>query len=55
MNGGKVKKNALYDGRHTQNLISHCQRSVRIHDEAAAENLSMADSHRQMVAGANNP
>ncbi len=39
-------KNALYDGKHTQNLISHCQRLVSIYEQAAAENLSMADSHR---------
>ncbi len=46
-------RNALYDGRHTQNLISHCKRLVRIYEQAAAENLSMADSHRQMAAEVN--
>ena len=43
-------RNVLYDGKHTQNLISHCQRLVRTYEQAAAENLSMADAHRQMAA-----
>ena len=43
-------KNALYDGRHNQNLVSHCQRLVNIYEQAAAENLSMADSHHRMAA-----
>ena len=43
-------KDALYDGRHNQNLVSHCQRLVNIYEQAAAENLSMADSHHRMAA-----
>jgi hypothetical protein len=45
-------KNALYDGRHNQNLVSHCQRLVNIYEQAAGENRSMAQSHREMAAEA---
>ena len=45
-------KNALYDGRHNQNLVSHCQRLVNIYEQAAAGNRSMAQSHREMAAEA---
>jgi hypothetical protein len=39
-------------GKQAQSLISHCQGLVRIYEQAAAENLSMAESHRQMGAEA---
>jgi hypothetical protein len=37
-------------GKQAADLISHCQGLVRIYEQAAAENLMMADSHRQMAA-----
>ena len=39
---------SLY-GKQASSLISHCQGLVRIYEQAAAENTSMADSHRQMA------
>ena len=36
----------------SSSLISHCQGLVRIYEQAAAENLSMVESHRQMAAEA---
>jgi hypothetical protein len=39
-------------GKQASSLISHCQGLVRIYEQAAAENTSMADSHRQMAAEA---
>jgi len=42
---------ALY-GKQAQSLISHCQGLVRIYEQAAADNKSMAESHRQMAAEA---
>ena len=44
-------KKTLY-GKQAQNLISHCQGLVRIYEQAAAENMNMAESHRQMAAEA---
>ena len=40
---------SLY-GKQASSLISHCQGLVRIYEQAAAENSSMADAHRQMAA-----
>jgi hypothetical protein len=40
---------SLY-GKSAQSLISHCQGMVRIYEQAAAENLSMAEAHRQVAA-----
>jgi len=40
---------SLY-GKQAQSLISHCQGLARIYDQAAADNMSMAESHRQMAA-----
>ena len=39
-------------GKQGESLISHCQGLVRIYEQAAAENRSMAESHRQMAAEA---
>ena len=39
-------------GKQAQSLISHCQGLIRIYEQAAAENTSMAESHRQMAAQA---
>jgi len=39
-------------GKQAQSLTSHCQGLVRIYEQAAAENMSMAESHRQMAAEA---
>jgi hypothetical protein len=39
-------------GKNAQSLISHCQGLVRIYEQAAAENKSMAESHRQIAAEA---
>ena len=39
-------------GKQAQSLISHCQSMVRIYEQAAAENMSMAESHRQLAAEA---
>jgi hypothetical protein len=42
-------KKSLY-GKYAQTLISHCQGLVRIYEQAAAENMDMAKSHREMAA-----
>jgi hypothetical protein len=42
---------SLY-GKQASSLISHCQGLVRIYEQAAAENMSMVESHRQMAAEA---
>jgi len=42
---------ALY-GKQASTLINHCQGLIRIYEQAAKENLAMADSHRQMAAEA---
>ena len=39
-------------GKQSSSLISHCQGLVRIYEQAAAENLSMVESHRQMASEA---
>jgi hypothetical protein len=39
-------------GKRSSSLISHCQGLVRIYEQAAAENLSMVESHRQIAAEA---
>jgi hypothetical protein len=44
-------RKSLY-GRQAQSLISHCQGLIRIYEQAAAENRSMAEAHRQMAAEA---
>lgn len=35
-------------GKQASSLISHCQGLVRIYEQAAAENMSMVEAHRQM-------
>jgi len=37
-------------GKQADTLISHCQGLTRIYEQAAAENMSMAKSHRDMAA-----
>ena len=44
-------KKALY-GKNAQDLINHCQGLIRIYEQAAAENMAMAKSHREMAAEA---
>jgi hypothetical protein len=39
-------------GKQASTLISHCQGLIRIYEQAAKENLAMADAHRQMAAEA---
>lgn len=38
--------------KQAQDLINHCQGLIRIYEQAAAENLSMAKSHREIAAEA---
>ncbi len=38
--------------KQSSSLIRHCQALVRIYEQAAFENVSMAESHRQMAAEA---
>jgi hypothetical protein len=38
--------------KHAQDLISHCQGLIRIYEQAANENLSMAKSHHELAAEA---
>jgi hypothetical protein len=44
-------RKSLY-GKQAQSLISHCQGLVRVYEQAAAENMNMAESHRQLAAEA---
>ena len=44
-------KRSLY-GKYAQSLISHCQGLVRMYEQAVAENMGMAKSHREMAAEA---
>ena len=44
-------RKSLY-GKYAQTLISHCQGLVRIYEQAAKENIGMAQSHREMAAEA---
>jgi hypothetical protein len=39
-------------GKQASSLISHCQGLVRVYEQAAKENLGMAETHRQMAAEA---
>jgi hypothetical protein len=39
-------------GKQSSSLISHCQGLVRIYEQAAAENMSMVEAHRQMAVEA---
>jgi multidrug efflux pump subunit AcrB len=41
------------DSRQAHALIDHCRWLIRIYEQAAAENMSMAASHRQLAAEAN--
>ena len=49
---GQYEANKALYGKQAQGLISHCQGLVRVYEQAAAENKSMAESHRQMAAEA---
>jgi hypothetical protein len=42
-------RKSLY-GKQAQSLISHCQGLIRIYEQAAKENLGMAQSHREAAA-----
>ena len=44
-------RRGLY-GKQAQSLINHCQGLVRIYEQAAAENMNMAEAHRQLAAEA---
>jgi endonuclease III len=39
-------------GKQSSSLISHCQGLIRVYEQAAKENLGMAESHRQMASEA---
>ena len=49
---GQYEANKSLYGKQSSSLISHCQGLVRIYEQAAAENMSMVESHRQMAAEA---
>jgi hypothetical protein len=49
---GQYEANKALYGKQAQSLISHCQGLVRIYEQAAADNRSMAESHRQMAVEA---
>ena len=36
--------------KQAQDLINHCQGLIRVYEQAAADNLSMAKSHREIAA-----
>ena len=38
--------------KQAQDLINHCQGLIRIYEQAAADNTSMAKSHRELAAEA---
>ena len=48
----KYEANKALYGKQAQSLISHCSGMVRIYEQAAAENMSMAEAHRQVAAEA---
>lgn len=48
----QYEANKTLYGKQAQSLISHCQGLVRIYEQAAAENMSLAESHRQMASQA---
>ena len=48
----KYEANKGLYGKQAQSLISHCQGLMRIYEQAAAENMNMAKSHREMAAEA---
>ena len=39
-------------GKQSSSLISHCQGLIRVYEQAAKENLGMAQSHREAAAEA---
>ena len=47
----KYEANKALYGKQAQSLISHCQGLVRIYEQAAADNKSMAESHRANGGG----
>ena len=48
----KYEANKSLYGKQASSLISHCQGLARVYEQAAAENLNMAESHRQLAAEA---
>jgi hypothetical protein len=45
----EYQKHGYYYGRQTEDLEEHAQALVRVYEQAAEANLSMAESHRQMA------
>lgn len=48
----QYEANKTIYGKQAQSLISHCQGLVRVYEQAAADNTSMAESHRQLASEA---
>ena len=48
----QYEANKVIYGKQASTLISHCQGLIRIYDQAAKENVAMAEAHRQMAAEA---
>lgn|SRR5690242_7424250 len=48
----EYEANKTLYGKQAQSLISHCHGLVRVYEQAAADNTSMANSHRQLASGA---
>lgn len=46
----KYETNAPHYGRQAQNLQSHTEALIHLHEQAAKANMDMADSHRKMAA-----
>lgn len=49
---GKYEANKVLYGKQYQSLMSHCQGLVRVYEQAAADNRSMAESHHQLATEA---
>ncbi|SFN36183.1 hypothetical protein [Nitrosospira briensis] len=45
----EYQKHGYYYGRQTEDLKEHAQALVRVYEEAAEANMSIAESHRQMA------
>ena len=48
----QYQKNKDLYRKQAQDLINHCQGLIRVYEQAAADNLSMAKSHREISAEA---
>jgi hypothetical protein len=49
----QYEANRIYYRRSGLYVINHCQSLVRIYEQGVAENMSMAETHRQIAAEAN--